>query len=616
MKTLLIFLILSLQLSLALAADSGQMARVIVKYKADTSLLKQTQSADRASQLSGRLGLSLQAGRQITPRSEVMQASGISSTELASRLAAQPDVEYAVPDRLRTIRATTPNDPLYAGQWFLQSVEAAAIKADAAWDKTTGSSNVVIAFVDTGVRFDHPDLASKLLPGYDFISDTLISNDGDGRDPDASDPGDYITVADSHNPTYIALCGSSITVQNSSWHGTRVAGILAAASNNSTGIAGVNWGARLLPIRALGKCGGYDSDIIAGMLWAAGISVPGIPDNLTPAKIINLSLGSAGTCNQAYLDPLSQLSAKGVLVVAAAGNESGPVDTPANCSGVLAVAGVRNNGVKVGYSSFGTEVGISAPAGNCVNTSGPCLYSIDTTTNSGTTVPSTNTYTDQTNYNIGTSFSSPMVAGAAGLMLSVNPNLGPGDLINRIKSSAAAFPSDPSLSSCPTVNSDGQCNCTTSTCGAGLLDVQNAVATALLPTAIIKASDSPMSSSIVSLDGTGSIAATGLSIASWSWKLVSAPAGASLTSYDKSTTSLQTTNAGTYVVSLTVTDSAGNSNTTQSSLSVAQSTTSTGTSSGGGGGGAIDPAGLLGLFGLAGLAYFTRRKTAQSRPAP
>ena len=593
--------------------------RVIVKYRESATALKQAQSLDRSASFATRLGLSLRSGPRINDRTEVILSSGLSSDELAARLAGVPEVEYAVPDRRRTIRAL-PNDPLFSGQWHLQTTEAAAIHATAAWDQTSGSANVVVAIVDTGVRYDHPDLSAKLLPGYDFVSDAANAGDGDGRDADASDPGDFISAADVSDPNLGAVCGSGLVQESSSWHGTRVAGIVGAASNNSVGIAGTSWGAMILPVRVLGKCGGYDSDILAGMRWAAGLSVPGVPNNPNPARIINMSLGGSGGCTSAYVDTIAELAAQGVLVVASAGNETGPVDSPGNCAGVLTVGGVRHVGTKVGYSSLGPEISVSAPAGNCVNTSGPCLYSIQTTTNLGTTSPGANGYTDENNYNIGTSFSAPQAAGVAALMLSVNPALSPADIITRIKQSARPFPTDPALPTCPTVsntaNTTGQCNCTTTTCGAGLLDAAAAVIAALPPTVVIQTLDPLVAGTQVRLDGNGSKVASGRSIAGWHWTLVSAPSGASLASFDASTTTLQATTAGSYTVSLMVTDNLGASSTTQTTLTVvaAQPPVTPGSSSSGGGGGAMDVGALLGLTGLAGLAYFARRRKAQSMP--
>ena len=481
-KRLLPILALFLAFGAHPATSFAEEGRVIVKYRATPDALRHALSLDQTSKLSARLGLALRSGRHINARAHVIRATGVSSEALAARLSQEADVEYAIPDRLRTIRSL-PNDPLFSGQWYLQATEAASIHATEAWDRTTGSSNVVVAVVDTGVRFDHPDLFAKFLPGYDFISDVPNAGDGDGRDVDASDPGDFISASDAENPNLQAVCGSDLAAYNSSWHGTRVAGIVGAAGNNSTGIAGTSWGARILPVRVLGKCGGFDSDIMAGMRWAAGLSVPGVPNNPNPARIINLSLGGGGSCTSAYADTIAELAGQGALVVAAAGNETGPVGAPGNCAGVLAVAGVRHVGTKVGYSSFGPEVSISAPAGNCVNAYGPCLYSIDTTTNLGATSPAANGYTDGYNYNVGTSFSTPQAAGVAALMLSLNPALTPADIIARIKQSARAFPTENTLSTCPNVeisgDTAGQCNCTTTTCGAGILDAAAAVAAAL-----------------------------------------------------------------------------------------------------------------------------------------
>ncbi len=458
--------------------------RVIVKYRQTPDALKHALSLNQISRLSARLGMALRSGRHIDALAHVIRASDISSEALAARLSQEADVEYAIPDRLRAIRSL-PNDPLFSGQWYLQATEAASTHVIDAWNHTTGSSNIMVAVVDTGVRFDHPDLSTKLLPGYDFISDAPNAGDGGGRDGDASDPGDFISDHDTEDTNLQAVCGSGLAPSNSSWHGTRVAGIIGAAGNNSTGITGTSWGAKILPVRVLGKCGGFDSDIIAGMRWAAGLSVPGVPNNPNPARIVNLSLGGSGGCTAAYADAIVELAGQGALVVAAAGNETGPVGAPGNCAGVLTVAGVRHVGTKVGYSSFGPEVSISAPAGNCVNAFGACLYSIDTATNLGTTTPAANGYTDTYNYNVGTSFSAPQVAGVAALMLSLNPALTPGDIITRIKQSARPFPNENTLPTCPTVatsgDTAGQCNCTTATCGAGILDAAAAV-TAALPT--------------------------------------------------------------------------------------------------------------------------------------
>ncbi|MEA3109254.1 MAG: serine protease, partial [Gammaproteobacteria bacterium] len=307
----------------------------------------------------------------------------------------------------------------------------------------------------------------------------------------------------------------------------------------------------------------YDSDIIAGMQWAAGMSVTGVPDNPYPADIINLSLGGSGSCPPQYVDVVAALKTLGVLIVASAGNESGPVDVPANCSGVLGVAGLRNVGTKVGYSSLGREVAIAAPAGNCVNLSGACLKPIDTTTNTGLTTPAASTYTDQSNPNLGTSFSAPIVSGIAALMRAVNANLTPAQLIARVESSATAFPQPAGVPACPAVDANGngiECVCPNdgTLCGAGMVNAFAAVKAAQRPIAGVVVPASSGVGSPAVLDAAGSAGSCGRSIASYAWSanpstLISpGAAGAQVTVTPTGT-------AGT--VTLVVTDSLGDTDT-------------------------------------------------------
>src|SRR5256714_7039902 len=330
-------------------SSPGAARGIIVKFRAaggPSQRAKLRSAQDRVSSLMARTGLKLRAARSITELMHVMRVEPEVAAEAAAstreRLRADPEVEYAQVDQRRYPHATTPNDPLFPEQWYLQPSSATtpgAVDAVTAWDTTKGSTGIVIADLDTGVRFEHADLqwagsGGRLLPGYTFISDTFRANDGDAQDADASDPGDWVTQADLSR----TQCSGAMAA-NSSWHGTRVSGLLGALSNNGAGIAGVTWSAWVLTVRVLGKCGGLDSDIVAGMLWAAGIHVNGVPDNPYPARIENMSLGGTGACPQQYIDVVSQLSAKGVLVVASAGNEGGLVVTAANCPGVAGVAG-------------------------------------------------------------------------------------------------------------------------------------------------------------------------------------------------------------------------------------------------------------------------------------
>jgi serine protease len=527
-------------------------------------------TASDVQSLASRSGLMLHRFRRITDGLHLMQvtsAQGESTAAILARLRADPAVESADIDARRYPHAM-PNDPLYANQWYEQNLQPAAINAVAAWDTTTGRGDIVIADLDTGVRFDHPDLGPaggpRLLAGYDFITDPTVANDGDGRDADASDPGDWITSADTQTAQF-----KNCTVQNSSWHGTRTAGILGAITNNSTGIAGVTWGAKILPLRVLGKCGGADSDILDAMRWAAGLHVDGVPDNTNPARIINMSLGATGNCTSAEQIVINEVLALGVLVVVSAGNEGGPVDSPANCVGVAGVAGLRNAGTKVGYSSLGPEVSLAAPAGNCVNTTGACLYPIDTSSNAGTTTPTINGYTDQLNPSLGTSFSAPLVSGIAALMTSVNSNLTAPQLIARLKEGSTVFPvsSDPTIPNChvPASSTDlqsSECNCTAQTCGAGMANAAGAVKAALRPIAAVSVPSSVSAGQNVILSAAGSAAACGHTIASYSWSV----AGSSTTAVQGANTPSATVvapAAGSITIQVVVTDDAGLTDTAQ-----------------------------------------------------
>lgn len=562
---------------------------IIVKLRAMAVTNSQTARAqtpqERIAALAGRVGLTLDAYRPITESLHVMHVeAGVEGDPLATtlaRLRADPQVEYAEPDERRYAHAAPPNDALYAQQWYMQASAAAtpsAVDAQSVWATiTTGSSSLVIADIDTGVLYNHPDLLSvsqsggRLLPGYCFISDAFIANNKTCPGPDASDPGDWVTQAD----TSQSECSGAQT-SNSSWHGTRTAGILGAITNNTIGIAGMTWNSQILPVRALGKCGGLDSDIISAMLWAAGVSVSGAPANPHPAKIINMSLGGTGPCLASYMDAISQVTNLGVLVVVSAGNEGGPVDAPANCLGVAGIAGIRQAGTKVGYSSLGPQVALSAPAGNCVNQSitpaTPCEYPIETTFNDGTTAPDPNgnTYTDNVNNpNLGTSFSAPIVSGIAALMSAVNSKLSACQLISRLQEGAQAFPQSSSTTTTmchvPSGASDlqpAECICTLDgqTCGAGMANAPGALAAALRPIAAVTVPASIAAGQNVVLQASGSAAANNRTISTYQWSTAS---GAALTLQGATTSSVTVTlpSCGLSTLRLTVTDDAGKQDT-------------------------------------------------------
>ena len=650
------------------AAAANSSARVIVKYKADAiSQRKTIQSAgatpsaaalaNRAQTLSQRVGVPLRVGNGVGARAHVVFASGMTSEQLAQRLAADSDVEYAAPDRIRR-RFAVPNDPFYAtrpyndpstpttggplvGQWYLKPPGAAgtvqspsgtapaSINAQGAWDITTGSASIVVAVLDTGIRFDHADFRTvaaggNLLPGYDMMSDDRNSADGQpGRDADASDPGDAVTQADVN--AGVPGCTTE-EIGTSSWHGTETAGLIGAVTDNAVGIASVGRNVRILPVRVLGKCGGYDSDIIAGMLWSAGFEVPGIPTNATPARVINMSLGGSGACDSSnasakvYIDAVAQLATVGTVVVASAGNSAGHgVSIPADCAGVIGVAGLRHIGTKVGFSDLGPEITISAPGGNCINTAAgtPCLFSILTTTNSGTNAPVANAsggsiYSDAfDNAAVGTSFSAPLVAGTVALMLSVQPQLSNDEVRFKLQNTARAFPqptvdeSGGALQACtaPTATSADQlqCVCKVGLCGAGMLDAGAAVlAAAGVQARIAVDPAAPVAGQAVTLSSAGSLLPAGRTIASYQWQVTS---GASIVSglsgAGAPTATVATSGAGTFAVTLTVTDNTGIVSSEAVSVDVAAPP-----DTGGGGGGALGLgwlallAGVIGALGL------------------
>ena len=254
-------------------------------------------------------------------------------------------------------RLSSSHDAQYAAQWHQRTGAGNRRRQPAAGvDITIGAPGVVVAVLDGLVP--HADLdgnildgAGRVAPGYDFISlDTFAgcagmpctANDGNGRDSNPTDPGDWITPSENASG-FFKNCG----VSNSSWHGTHVAGTIAAATNNALGVAGVNWGSRLLPVRVLGKCGGYTSDIVDGMRWAAGLAVAGVPPNANPAKVLNMSFGGPGPCGAVFQSAINDVNAAGAAVVVAAGNESEDVALqPASCTGVITVAATTRSGSK------------------------------------------------------------------------------------------------------------------------------------------------------------------------------------------------------------------------------------------------------------------------------
>ncbi len=438
----------------AVAASVDVTDQIIVK-PANAAVLAayEAKAAEFAAALSTDAGLKLSPRRQMQGGGHVLSLpSAIPSSEvaqIAARLAQRGDVEYAEPDRILQPTAI-PNDPAFNQLWHMREPEVArgGINAVDAWDITTGSPSLVMAVVDTGV-LRHADLGTRLLNGYDFVSVASTGNDGNARDADASDPGDWLTAGEAQ-----AL---GKTAKASSWHGTHVAGTMGATGNNSMGVAGVNWQSRILPVRVLGKGGGYVSDIADGISWASGASVPGVPANTTPARVINMSLGGSGACSRTTQDAINTALARSAVVVVAAGNENvnAAGSQPANCVGVISVAAVGANGQRAVYSNFGTSVTIAAPGG-------------DPNRDSGVTSLGDMGKMGPLNDNsllamFGTSMAAPHVSGVVSLMLSVNPALTPDQVKSILQSTARTFPTGTGR------------DCTTSLCGAGIVNAGSAV---------------------------------------------------------------------------------------------------------------------------------------------
>jgi serine protease len=383
---------------------------------------------------------------------------------LAEALGADPAV--ASVERVRIMRphnhvqetgvfgGALPNDPLLNLQWSL-SDPMSGINAQEAW-KLAGTRSVVVAVLDTGSTA-HPDLDRKWVPGYDMVSFGYLSQDGDdARDPNPNDEGDFEDFQTCDN---FYRFGSS-------WHGTHVAGIIAAEANNNEGVAGVAPNARIQTVRVLGRCGGLTDDINDGIKWAAGVPVAGAPTNPTPAKVLNLSLGGSGPCDEDTQKAVDAALARGAIIVVAAGNEEEDAvnATPANCKGVITVGASDRTGDAAFYSNYGETVAIFAPGGSSRAESptndNKNFGQIVSTLNGGSVVQTSSMY----QWYQGTSMAAPHVAGVAALMLSRDPTLTPGQLANRLQSSARPFARDTA------------CSASGGLCGAGLLDAAKAVA--------------------------------------------------------------------------------------------------------------------------------------------
>jgi serine protease len=428
------------------AAPGTPAERLIVGYKSGAAEAKSNKAAEADATAKGKeAGEDVDFQRRLgTGAALVDLGEKLTKADVADVVAeykADPQVAYVVPDRLNKPLAT-PNDTQYAKQWDLFE-STAGMRVPGAWDVATGSG-VTVAVIDTGY-VTHSDLGANIVAGYDFISDTAVSNDGNGRDSNPADTGDWTTDGQ---------CASDWEATTSSWHGTHVAGTIAAVTNNSKGVAGIAYGAKVSPVRVLGQCGGYDSDIIDAITWASGGTVSGVPANSNVAKVINMSLGGGGACSSATQSAINGAVNRGTTVVVAAGNENQNASNsnPANCNNVITVAATDRAGNRANYSNYGSIVDIAAPGGEMTATSS--TDGILSTLNSGAQGPSTESY----DYYQGTSMATPHIAGLVALMKSANPSLTPAQIESAIKTNSRALP--------------GTCS---GGCGAGLADAAKTV---------------------------------------------------------------------------------------------------------------------------------------------
>ncbi|WP_041819094.1 S8 family peptidase [Streptomyces davaonensis] len=426
------------------AAPGAPAERLIVGYKSGAAEAKSNKAADADAAAKGKeAGESLDFQRRLgTGAALVDLGEDLTKADVADVVAeyqADPQVAYVVPDRLNKPLAT-PNDTEYSKQWDLFETTA-GMNVPGAWDVATGTG-VTVAVIDTGY-VAHSDLAANIVGGYDFISDATVGNDGNGRDSNPADPGDWTAANE---------CASGDPAYGSSWHGTHVAGTIAAVTNNSKGVAGIAYGAKVSPLRVLGKCGGYDSDIIDAITWASGGTVSGVPANANVAKVINMSLGGGGTCSTATQNAINGAVNRGTTVVVAAGNSNANAAnySPASCNNVISVAAADRQGNRASYSNYGTVVDIAAPGGETATTANGIL----STLNAGEQGPGAESY----EYYQGTSMAAPHIAGLAALMKSANSALTPAQIESAIKTNSRALA--------------GTCS---GGCGAGLADATKTV---------------------------------------------------------------------------------------------------------------------------------------------
>ena len=668
------------QVPSSVAQPEQIVSRLIVKLRGTTaSELVRPMSALRMQTLSATAGVSMKSVRAMAGSAALLALDAplplSEARTVAARLALDPSVEYAEPDVMFK-KLVIPNDTRFNDwQWNLlapgstytgallgggggtkSAPATGGTNLPLAWDITTGHSSVVLAVIDTGI-VNHQDLNGagiapfsptyvpngRFLAGYDFISEVggaglpanFVANDGDGRDADASDPGDWITAAEKalYPTTTCVAPGENPPYADSpsSWHGSHVAGVAAAMSNNAQGIAGIAWNVRILPVRALGKCGGSLSDIAEAIRWAAGLAVPGVPTNPTPARVINLSLGGGATCAVTLQSAVNEAIAAGSVVVAATGNESvAGLSAPSNCVGVIAVTAHTINGENADYANVGPPGGdvnppggpdaqptISAPGGGSpffLGAGGPtddsnwAGYYIWSTILFGNTTPSSGGGAGGTSAGpaytgvVGTSAATPQVAAVAALIKSMLPNASPAQIRTYIVNSVRPHPTG---GACATGGgAAGQC-------GPGLLDANGAVRAAAPFAPPVIFGQPSNTSGFEGQTATFAIDVTGAGPIAYQWRRNGTPIpGATSALYTTPALTIAADNGATY--SVVITNSVGTVTSTTATLTVVvappPAPAGVPPPTGGGGGGGSLPFWQLLLLGALSLAARTRAR--------
>ena len=412
-------------------------------------------SPSSAKEAESKLGSSM--FRENRGRYSIYMGSEIEVSQKLQSMLITPGASVALePDIKMYPTATAPNDTNWTEQWSMQdSLESPyGISLPTARTYFSGplGAGVRVAILDTGIT-DHPDLPDNPIDwtnrGWDFVD----------SDSDPHDPGDYHP-----NSLALATCAAS----NSSWHGTHVAGTIAAKTDNAVGVAGIAPGVELIIGRVLGECGGYLSDIASAIRWSAGLLEVGVPQLSNPAKIVNLSLGGSGSCSPTMQTAITDARNAGTLVVVAAGNSNVDVSNsvPANCNGVVAVAAVGQAGKRAYYSNYGTSVTIAAQGGDSTVNTPNSVGEIISTLNLGATTPGASGYVAYQ----GTSMATPHAVGVAALLLSAHPALTVTELTEILQYSSTAFPNSTGPNAC--ANSSGV---NSNKCGAGILNAGQAL---------------------------------------------------------------------------------------------------------------------------------------------